>query len=506
MKHVLITGLDINILDVISVSRDFAEVELSTECKEKVIESANLVQCMVEEGRVVYGVTTGFGDFSNVVIPRESVRTLQKNLLMSHATGVGNLFEKEIVRAIMLLRINSLASGYSGIRLETLELLVQMLNKKVHPCIPEKGSVGASGDLAPLAHLSLVLIGFGEAEYKGQILKGREALEKAGLTPVTLEAKEGLALINGTQVMTAIAALVVYDFEILLKVADIAASMSLEALRGTDVAFDPRIHKLRPYKGQRECANNILKLMQNSDIRKSHLKCPKVQDAYSLRCVPQVHGASRDTLDYVKNIINIELNSVTDNPIIFTDTKKVLSGGNFHGQPIALAMDYIGIAISEIADISERRIERLVNAKLSDLPGFLVEKGGLESGFMITQYSAAALVSENKVLAHPASVDSIPTSANQEDHVSMGTISARKAREILFNTQNVIAIEILCASQGLDFLHNKAGVGTQEAYKTVRSKIPHLEEDRILFKDIITVRDMLKEILEKVEKKVGALE
>jgi len=510
MKKIIIDGENLTIEDVVSVARHGNLVELSKNAIEKIKKSRKVVENFVSQEKTVYGVTTGFGEFKNVFISKEQTRELQENLIRSHSVGVGNPLPEEIVRATMLLRANSLAKGYSGVRVEIIETLCQMLNKKVHPVIPEKGSVGASGDLAPLSHMALVLMGEGEVFYNGKRMKGKEALKLAGIKPVTLSSKEGLALNNGTAVMTAIAVLTLYDAENVLKCADIAAAMTLEALLGIDKAFDERIHKLRPHLGQIKCAENIRKLIKNSEIL-SHNNHKKVQDAYSLRCIPQVHGASRDAINYVRKVLEIEINSVTDNPLIFTNPPEALSGGNFHGQPIAIAMDLLGIALAEIADISERRIARILDPHLNEgLPAFLIpkNKGGLNSGYMIAQYTAAALVSENKVLSHPASVDSIPTSANQEDHVSMGTIAARKAREILKNAENVIAIEILCAAQGMDFrLPLKGGQGTRIAHEYIRKHIPHLNKDRILYPEINKVRELIHngDLVKRVEEKIGKL-
>lgn len=377
-----------------------------------------------------------------------------KNLIISHACGVGEPLDEEIVRGIMLLRANALAKGYSGIRLYTLNTLIEMLNKGVHPLIPEKGSLGASGDLAPLSHMVLVMLGEGKAYYRGQLFIGKEAMAKAGVPTIELTSKEGLALINGTQVMTSIGALAVYDGISINKTADIVAALTVEALNGVTDAYDYRVHRVRPHQGQINTAKNLLYLLESSQMttRQGDIR---VQDAYSLRCIPQIHGASKDAIKYVEDKVNIEMNSATDNPLIFEDTKDVISGGNFHGQPMALSFDFLGIALSELANVSERRLERLVNPALSKLPGFLAKNGGLNSGFMIVQYSAAALVSENKILAHPASVDSIPSSANQEDHVSMGTIAARKAREILENTRKVLAMELFAACQAIDLRGRK---------------------------------------------------
>jgi histidine ammonia-lyase len=461
MKKIIITGDTLTLEEVAAVCRNYEEVELSDYAVQKIIESRKVVDEFVENEKVVYGITTGFGKFSDVTISKEESKTLQENLIISHAVGAGKPFETEVVRGIMLLRINNLAKGYSGARLVTVQTMIEMLNKRVHPIVPEKGSLGASGDLAPLSHMVLPMIGLGQAEYMGQVMTGKEAMEKAGIPVIELTAKEGLALINGTQVMTAVGALTLYDALNIVKAADIAAALSFEAQNGVVDALDYRLHEIRPHKGQIETAKILSELLAGSKMttRQGEIR---VQDAYSLRCVPQVHGASKDAISYVKEKVETEMNSVTDNPIIFPETKEGISGGNFHGQPMALAFDFLGIALAELANISERRIERLVNPALSGLPAFLVDHGGLNSGYMIVQYSAAALVSENKILAHPASVDSIPSSANQEDHVSMGTIAARKAKEIMENVRRVLATEILCACQGIDLRGNKGlGAGTK---------------------------------------------
>ncbi|MFW5855373.1 MAG: histidine ammonia-lyase, partial [Thermodesulfobacteriota bacterium] len=422
--------------------------------------------------------------------------------------GVGRALEPEIVRGVLALRIQDLARGNSGIRLETVNRLAALLNKDICPVIPEQGSVGASGDLAPLAHLSLVLLGMGEAFYNGERIPGKEALKRAGIAPVELEAAEGLALINGTQVMTAVGGLAAHDALELSKITDIAAAMSLEVLMGSRTEFDPRIHQVRPHPGQGAAADNMLRLVQNSEIITSHKDCRRIQDAYTLRCSPQVHGASRDAVDYTAGVLETEMNSSTNNPLIFAESEEFLLGGNFHGQPVALALDFLCMALSELANISERRVERLVNPMLSGLPAFLVSDGGLNSGFMIAQYTAAALVSENKTLCHPASVDSIPTSANKEDHVSMGTISARKARKVVENTENVVAIELLCAAQAMDLFTNlKPGEGSLAAYRTIRDSVSHLDEDRILSTDIEAVSGLIREgrLVQAVEEAVGPL-
>jgi histidine ammonia-lyase len=476
---------------VAAVCRNYEEVELSDYAVQKIIESRKVVDEFVENEKVVYGITTGFGKFSDVTISKEESKTLQENLIISHAVGAGKPFETEVVRGIMLLRINNLAKGYSGARLVTVQTMIEMLNKRVHPIVPEKGSLGASGDLAPLSHMVLPMIGLGQAEYMGQVMTGKEAMEKAGIPVIELTAKEGLALINGTQVMTAVGALTLYDALNIVKAADIAAALSFEAQNGVVDALDYRLHEIRPHKGQIETAKILSELLAGSKMttRQGEIR---VQDAYSLRCVPQVHGASKDAISYVKEKVETEMNSVTDNPIIFPETKEGISGGNFHGQPMALAFDFLGIALAELANISERRIERLVNPALSGLPAFLVDHGGLNSGYMIVQYSAAALVSENKILAHPASVDSIPSSANQEDHVSMGTIAARKAKEIMENVRRVLATEILCACQGIDLRGNKGlGAGTKIVYREVRKLIPMLKKDRPLYEDINKCEELI---------------
>jgi histidine ammonia-lyase len=509
LKKKVVLGFDgMTLEDLVSVARHGARVILAGDAVERIRASRQLVDRWVKEDRAIYGITTGFGALSDISISASDTRRLQENILMSHSSGVGTPLDPEIVRATMTLRVKDLARGHSGIRLKTVHHLVSLLNRGVCPIVPRQGSVGASGDLAPLAHLALVLIGRGEALYQGQRMPGAEALQHSGLKPIRLEAAEGLALVNGTQVMTAVGGLALYDAVRLAKLIDISAAMSLEVLLGSRTEFDARIHQVRPHPGQRAAADNLDRIVQNSEIITSHKDCGRIQDAYTLRCSPQVHGASRDTIAYVRQVIETEINSSTNNPLIFAGSQDFLLGGNFHGQPVALALDFLAIAMSELANISERRIERLVNPKLSGLPAFLVKDGGLNSGFMIAQYTAAALVSENKVLSHPASVDSIPTSANKEDHVSMGTIAARKCRDIVNNAETVIAIELLCAAQALDLFTNlKPGKGTMAAYQVIRSVIEHLESDRILAEDIATMRELIRSnrILEAVEAKIGRL-
>jgi histidine ammonia-lyase len=508
MQNIILGFDNMTIEDLVAIARNGAGVQLTQASEKRIVKTRKLIKRLLQDETAIYGITTGFGALSNVSIPKKDSAQLQTNILMSHAAGVGIPLEEEIVRAIIALRIKDMARGHSGIRLETVLQLARLLNEKICPVVPEKGSVGASGDLVPLAHLSLVLLGMGEAFYKGKRMSGRQALRECGMAPMSLKAGEGLALVNGTQVMTAIGGLAVYDSLGLSKLIDIAAAMSLEVLMGSRTEFDPRIHQLRPHPGQGLAADNMERITKNSEIISSHKDCGRIQDAYTLRCSPQVHGASKDVISYALNVVNIEINSSTGNPLIFPETREFLLGGNFHGQPVALAMDFLCMAISELANISERRIERLVNPKLSGLPAFLVSDGGLNSGFMLAQYTAAALVSENKVLCHPACVDSIPTSANKEDHVSMGTISARKCRDIIKNAESVIAIELLCGSQAMDLFTNmKPGEGTMAAYKVIRDTVSHLDSDRILSKDIEAIKDLMQsgKILEAVEKKVGKL-
>jgi len=503
---VKIDGESLTIEDVNRVARKGEEVKISEDCLEGIKRSRDIVDETLKSNEDVYGINTGFGELANVKIERDKTEQLQENLVLSHASGVGDPFEEEIVRGVMLLRANTLAKGYSGARLEVIQTLVDMLNEEVHPVIPCKGSVGASGDLAPLAHMSLVLIGEGRALYDGKELSGNDAMKKAGLETIELKAKEGLALLNGTQVMTAIGALAVHDSELLLKSAQIASAMSLESLMGTDAVFDRRIHDARPHEGQIACAGNLRKLTKDSDIIRSHKDCDRVQDPYTLRCMPQVYGAARDAISYVRKVINIEMNSANDNPLIF-DNGDVISGGNFHGQPIALAMDFLGSAIAEIGNISERTTDKLMYEEESGLPPFLAKDSGLNSGFMIAQYTAASLVSENKVLAHPASVDSIPTSAGQEDHVSMGLTAARQTRDILNNVEHTVAIELLSAAQGLEFHDLEPGKGVKAAYNFLRDYVDPLEKDRSLHEDIIRCRDLIHEgeVIESVEDEIGEL-
>jgi histidine ammonia-lyase len=455
------------------------EVVLSDEARSAVQRSRSAVESWIAEQRVVYGLTTGFGEFANVFIPKDKAAQLQTNLIVSHAAGMGDLLPAEVVRAMMILRANALAKGFSGIRMETLDLLIGMINAVLIPDVPSQGSVGSSGDLAPLSHLALAMIGQG-------MIDGRpsaEVLRENNLEPVQLQAKEGLALINGTQMMTAFGALAINRIR----------TLSVDALRGTDNAYDPRLHLVRPHPGQQFVAARLRDLLAGSGIRESHrANDDRVQDAYSLRCIPQVHGATRDTVDYVTTVVEREMNSATDNPLVFADDDVAIEGGNFHGQPIAITMDFLGIAVAELANISERRTERLVNNALGGLPRFLVAEGGLNSGMMIAQYTAAALVSENKVLAHPASVDSIPTSANQEDHNSMGSIAARHLWDIVGNVEKVVAIELLCAAQGVDLLRPlRSSDPLERVVARIRQDVPMLEQDRILHLDMEAVHELV---------------
>ncbi len=508
-------GTDLTLSELVSVSREHVRVTLDSEAKVRVLAARAAIDAVANGGDDaprVYGVNTGFGFLAETRISSEHVRALQRNLVRSHACGVGPSLKTEVVRAMMLLRAQVLARGFSGVREVLIELLCEMLNRGVHPVIPTQGSVGASGDLAPLAHLALVLIGEGRAEYKGAEYPGKEALNLAGLTPVELQAKEGLALINGTQLMLAIGALTLTDAELLATHADIAGAMSLEAQKGSWHPFEDRVVRVRPHPGALTSAANLRLLLAHSEIAESHIDCGKVQDAYSFRCMPQVHGASRDAMGWIREVLARELNSATDNPLVFVKedgSAEVISGGNFHGQPLAIALDLLAIASAELANISERRVEQLVNPALSSgLPPFLAKNTGLDSGYMIAQVTAAALVSENKVLCHPASVDSIPSSAGKEDHVSMGSISATKAARVVEHLRQVLAIEIMVAAQGLDYrLPLTAGSGARAAHLSVRSKVATLDGDRELHYDMAAVAELVRtrELLNKVEESVGKL-
>jgi histidine ammonia-lyase len=459
------------------------------------------VEACIARGDVVYGITTGFGAFKDRIISSNQVAQLQRNIVRSHAAGVGRPLDAPTTRALMLVRANALAKGYSGVRLETLQLLLETLNRDVLPVIPSQGSLGASGDLAPLAHMALVLIGEGEAVVRGEWLPGASALERVGLRPVTLGAKEGLALTNGTALMCAQGCLVTRHAEGLAQAADVAGCLSLEALHGTPAAFDARVHAVRPHPRQVECAAYLRNLLEGSTFAREHDPL-NVQDAYTLRCIPQVHGAVRDAIAYARWVLEIEINSATDNPLIFLDEEtgdaSILSGGNFHGQPVALAMDYLGMALAGLGNMSERRLTRLTDeaSNAGTLPAFLIKHGGLHSGFMLVQYTAAALASENKVLAHPATADTIPTSANTEDHVSMGPIAARHTQQIADNVERILAIELLAAAQGIDFRREampgaRLGRGTVPAYQLVRQRVPFLERDAVMSPYMEAVRELV---------------
>ncbi len=492
LAHIILDGEHLTIEQVVEAAyADPGEITfaLSAEATAKVGRARQAVEQFVAEGRIVYGITTGFGAFKDRLIPPEQVRELQRNIIMSHAVGVGAPFPTSVVRAMMLIRANALAKGHSGIRREVLEMLLRMLERGVHPIVPLQGSLGASGDLAPLAHMALVMIGLGEAEYAGKRLPGGEALARAGLTPVTLEAKEGLALTNGTALMAALGCLAVIEAENVAAVADIAGALSLEALHGTLWAFDERLHAVRPHPRQTDCASCMRRLLAGSTFARPATD-PDPQDAYTLRCIPQVHGACHDAIKYARWVVEIELNSATDNPLIFWegDQPIAISGGNFHGEPLAIAFDYLGLGITELGNISERRLTRLTDGTSNRhiLPEFLTETGGLNSGFMLTQYTAAALASENKSLVHPSSADTIPTSANWEDHVSNGPIAGRQARRIIGNVERILGIELLAAAQGIDFRRKaqpdaRLGQGTQIAYDMIRARVPFVERDTVMY-------------------------
>ena len=491
MIEIALTGNDLT-LESLTAVVDGAPVAFSDAARAAMRASRAVVDQAIARGDVVYGVNTGFGNFADVRINAEDLEALQRNLVRSHAAGVGPALPKRETRALMVLRANVLAKGFSGARLETAELVLECLNRGIHPRVPEQGSVGASGDLAPLAHVAMLLIGEGECEMDGRSMKAGDALREAGLSPLTLGPKEGLALINGTQLMTGIAGLTLLEAETLARTADVIAAMTIDALLGTDVAFDPRIHAARPHEGQGASARNLRRLLSGSALRESHRNCGRVQDAYSLRCAPQVHGASRDVFAFVRRTLGIEMNSATDNPMVFAETGDLLSGGNFHGEPVAMAADFLAIATAELGGISERRIERLVNPALSGLPAFLTEDGGLRSGFMMAHVTAAALASENKSLAHPASVDSITTSANKEDHVSMGPIAARKARSITINVRCILAIEALAAAQAIEFHRPLKTSATLEAvHAAIRAVVPHYGSDRVMSPEIEAMAELV---------------
>ena len=504
-----VTGEDLTVDHVWAVAVEGAPVSLSEPARERMRAGREVVDAAAADPARTYGVNTGFGRLVTKTIPAELADELQVRLLRSHACGVGEPYPDEIVRAALLLRANALATGCSGTRVEIAELLVECLNRGVLPRVPSRGSVGASGDLAPLAHLALPLIGEGEATVDGDLVAGGDALRRVGLEPLRLRAKEGLSLINGTQFMAAFGALGTVRAHRLAVAADIACALSIEALQGSRQSFRPEVQALRPLRGQAAAAENVLRLVEDSDVMESHRWCDRVQDAYSLRCAPQVHGACRDLLGYVEETVSIELNAATDNPLVLVEQGEIVSNGNFHGQPLAFALDALAMAVSELANISERRTERLVNPSLSEgLPAFLAADGGLNSGFMIPQYVAASLVSENKALTHPASVDSIPTSAGQEDHVSMGNAAGLKAWQVLANSERALAIELLAGAQAVEFLAPLApGPGSAAARTFVRSLSPRLAEDRPLSSEIEAAAAAIRDgsLVAAVESEVGGL-
>ena len=485
------------------------KVELTDSFLEKVKASRAYVDNIVESEVPVYGINTGFGALSSKHIEKKDLSQLQYNLIRSHCTGVGQPFSRLTTRAIMLLRANCLASGFSGVSLECIELLFDFIEHDITPVVPEKGSVGASGDLAPLSHIALALIGEGDVIFNSKQVRADFAIDQIGKTPVKLKAKDGLALINGTAVMAALGSLALYEADRIIKIADIATALTLEAVRGTKKAYDPDISSLKPQPGQILVSDNLTRLLsEESEISSSHIDCGKVQDPYSLRCVPQVHGAIRQTLEHAREVLSIEINSVTDNPLIFVQKDKVISGGNFHGEAIAMVMDYLAIGLSEVANISERRVEKMMNPTFSDLPAFLIKESGLNSGLMIAHVTMAALASENKYLCHPASVDSIPTSTDKEDHVSMGVTSGRKLHEVLRNVKQCLAIEFLCNTQGIELLRPlKSNTPLEEVVTLIRKYVEPITQDRVFAKDIKNIASLISnfEILNAVEDKIGAL-
>lgn len=505
-----LTGRDLNVENVWAISQGECTVELCEESKKDVLKSRKYIEGRIDKGDTMYGVNTGFGHFSNVAISKEQLVELQKNLIRSHCCGVGEPFEPKEVRAIMALRANALTRGHSGIRPEVIEKIIEFINNDLTPYIPQQGSVGASGDLAPLSHLALSIIGEGDLWDGKEKVKTSVRLKELGIEPLELKAKEGLSMINGCQVMTAVGLLNGYRSQKVLELFDLAGAMTLEALKGSRAAFDPLISATRAHPGEAKTARNMLKLLgETSPVAESHLDCGRVQDAYSLRCIPAVHGAAKDSVARVIEVLEIEANSSTDNPLVFADDNKILSCGNFHGEPVAFQLDYLAICLSALASISECRIEKLINPSMSGLPAFLAPDGGLNSGMMIVQVAAASLVSENKILAHPASVDSIPTSADKEDHVSMGTIAARKAKAVLGNAEKILAMEFLCATQGLDLLAPLKPAGViADCLAFVRTRVPFAAKDRVFADDIEAIRRMIsnREINSVVYKSIGDLE
>ncbi len=510
-KQFNLTGTNLTLEDLAFIAKarpGQVQLQIEAGALEKMIKSREVVLNIVKKGKPVYGINTGFGALASKQIAVEDLEKLQYNLIRSHCTGVGRSFSREITRAIMLSRANCLIQGFSGVTPETIMLLLDFINFGINPVIPEKGSVGASGDLAPLSHIALALIGEGEVEYEGKIMKSDFAIHQIEKTPAKLGPKDGLALINGTSVMLALGALALVEAKKLMKLADIISCLTLDAVRGTSSAFDERISILKPHPGQLDVSRNLLKIIDKSEIVISHKDDGKVQDPYSLRCIPQVHGACRQTLRHTEEVLNIELNSVTDNPLVFADTGDVVSGGNFHGEALALTMDYLAMGLSEICSIAERRVEKMMNPSFSDLPAFLTKNSGLNSGLMIAHVTMAALASENKYLCHPASVDSIPTSTDKEDHVSMGVTSGRKLHEVLSNVQYCLAIELLCNTQGIEFLRPmKSSPCLEKVVALVRKHVLPIEEDRTFHKDIENLSKLIQtdELIHEVESVIGPL-
>jgi histidine ammonia-lyase len=506
-----LTGTNLSLDDLAYIAKakpGQVKLQIDPTSLEKMKKSREVILNIVKKGKPVYGINTGFGALASKQIEVKDLETLQYNLIRSHCTGVGRPFNREVTRAIMLSRANCLIQGFSGVTPETIALILDFINYGINPVIPEKGSVGASGDLAPLSHIALALIGEGEVEFQGKLMKSDFAIHQIGLTPAKLGPKDGLALINGTSVMLALGTLAFVEAKKIVKLADIIACLTLDAVRGTTSAFDERISLLKPQPGQLDVSRNLLKIIGQSEIAVSHKDDGKVQDPYSLRCIPQVHGACRQTLRHAEEVLNIELNSVTDNPLVFPETGDVISGGNFHGEALALMMDYLAMGLSEICNIAERRVEKMMNPHFSDLPAFLTKNSGLNSGLMIAHVTMAALASENKYLCHPASVDSIPTSTDKEDHVSMGVTSGRKLQEVVSNVQYGLAIELLCNTQGLEFLRPmKTSPALEKVITLVRKHVTPIEEDRTFHKDIENLARLIQteELIQEVESVIGPL-
>jgi len=502
MKKITIDGNNLTLYDIFNVANGYGRISWKSSSQEKVQQARALIDSYVEKDQVVYGVTTGFGKLSDVKINREELVQLQSNLIRSHACGTGPPLSPEETRAALLIRANVLAKGFSGVRPVVIHTLIEMINKDVLPLIPSKGSVGASGDLAPSAHLALVLMGEGRAVFNGEELDGAEAMSRAGIPTLTFQAKEGLAVLNGTQIMSAVGCLQVLHLEYLLQMASLAAAMTTDGLKDTDMHFDRKVHQVRAHPGQMKVAEEMRRILEQSEIRESHRFCGRVQDPYSLRCIPQVHGAVWDTLEHARTILEREINSATDNPLVFFEEGEVISGGNFHGEPVAFVLDFLGIAASEIAGISERRIELLINPDLSGLPAFLAKEPGLNSGFMIAQLTVVSLLAENKILSHPASVDNLPTSANKEDHVSMGMTAALKLRQIVENVRTVLAVELLIACQAIDFRRPlKTSPTLENVHGLIRRQIPFMDVDRIISRDIDILTHILRDRSIKIPSK-----